>query len=234
MEAFSPSTLQQSFVFALNNTLAQIMSFFPQLVGALLILLIGALIAKWIRTLVVKLLETLKLSKMVSNTPVEAFLKQADLTKKIESLLGGLVYWLVMLLVFQTAVSMLGLNSLSMVFDKLLGYMPKIFSAILLLVFGVLVAGFLESLVKGSIRSIEGAHARMIAKVTSYVTLAVFILAAISELGIAQEFILILFIGVVATLSLGMGLSLGLGSKDLVKNLVESWYKEKLGLPKKK
>ncbi len=50
------------------------------------------------------------------------------------------------------------------------------------------------------------------------------ILAAISELGIAANFINTLITGTIAMLSLGLGLALGLGSKDLVKEILTEWY----------
>ena len=56
--------------------------------------------------------------------------------------------------------------------------------------------------------------------------MVVTVLAAISELGIAQEFILIIFIGFVVMISLGFGLALGLGGKDLVSKILNDWYKK--------
>ena len=50
------------------------------------------------------------------------------------------------------------------------------------------------------------------------------ILAAISELRIAEKVINTLIIGAVATMTIGLGLALGLGSKDLVKEMLSEWY----------
>ena len=62
------------------------------------------------------------------------------------------------------------------------------------------------------------------AKVSSYLVMTLSVMAAISELGIASEFIMILFIGMVSALALGVGLAVGLGGKDLVSRLLEKWY----------
>ena len=53
-------------------------------------------------------------------------------------------------------------------------------------------------------------------------------MAAINELGIAQSLINTLFIGVVATLSLGIGLAIGLGAKELVAKMLMDWYGKSL------
>ena len=63
-------------------------------------------------------------------------------------------------------------------------------------------------------------------KLTSYVTVIFATLAAMAELGIAQQFVNALVFGTVGMLALGVGLALGLGSKDLVAELLKEWYKE--------
>jgi hypothetical protein len=50
-------------------------------------------------------------------------------------------------------------------------------------------------------------------------------LVAIGELGIAKEFINILFIGFIAMLALAFGLAFGLGAKEVVREVLENWYR---------
>jgi ABC-type nitrate/sulfonate/bicarbonate transport system permease component len=49
-------------------------------------------------------------------------------------------------------------------------------------------------------------------------------MAAISELGIAQQFVMILFAGFVVAVSLAAGLAFGLGSKSTVERMMLEWY----------
>ena len=216
---FTPNLSQLYF-----STVAQTYAFLPNLIGALLVLLIGSLLAKWIKNLVKRSLEFLHISEAIKNTPVEEFVKHATVGKTIEGIAASLVYWLLMLLVLQTVASILGLSSLALLLERVVAYIPRIVAAIMVLFFGVLVAGILESLVKGSIRSINGRHSRLLGKVASYLTLSLFILIAVSELGIAQQFIMILFVGLVATLTLSLGLSIGLGGKEVMGKIIEEWY----------
>lgn len=198
--------------------------YLPRILAALAILLIGAALARMIKRLAISVLEALKVSKIVEKTPIEHFMKNADLTSKIEVVIGSLLYWLVMLVVLQTAAAVLGLAPLTLMLDRIISYVPNVISAVLILFFGVLVAGVVESLVKGAIRSIDGSSSRIFGKVASYLVVTIAVLAAISELGIARDFIMILFIGFMAMISLGFGLALGLGGKDLVAKLLDRWY----------
>ncbi len=216
------------------ETVSEISSYLPRLIAAILILIIGAALARGLKKVVVKLLETVKVSSWIKNTPVEHFFANAEFGEKIEGVLGSIVYWLLMLVVIHTTVSVLGLSSLSGVLDRVINYIPHIISSILVLFFGVLVAGVVESLVKGSIRSIDGKSARLLGRVSSYLVMIIFVLAAINELRIASEFIMVIFIGFVSMLSLGLALALGLGGQDVVREVLRNWYDQTSKEVKKK
>ena len=207
-----------------SQSVSDVAVFFPRLLGALLIFVIGAAIASWVRKFFVKILEKVRVSSMLKNTPVEHFLKNAELGHRIEDVIGSVFYWLVMLGIAQTSASVLGLESLSVLLDRVLGYLPSVISAILVLFIGVLLAGLVEGLLKGTLKSVDAKSARALGKVGSYLVVTIAIMIAISELGIAKEFIFVLFVGFVAMLSLGFGLALGLGGKNLVGKLLERWY----------
>lgn len=218
----------QSLSIILLQTLSEFSVYLPKIVAALGVLIIGTAIAKTIRHLVIKSLDAIKLSKVISNTPVEHFIENSEVSKRIEQVIGAVVYWLLMLVIIQTSIGILGLTSLSLILEKILGFIPHILSAIIILFFAVLLAGLVESLVKGSIKSIDPRTGRALGKLASYLVMAVGLLISVSELGIASEFILILFVGLVGAVSLGLGLALGLGGKDLVKKLLEAYYKDNL------
>ena len=220
-----PQTWQQSFQLGMSYAIAQFSSFFPRLISAVLILFVGILLAKIIKKAVFKTLETFHISKIVDKTPLELFFSDAGFGAKLEELISGIVYWAVVFLVFYTSVSILGLTPLTLVMDGILAYIPHIISAFLIFFFGVLMAGIVESMIKGSLRTFDVSTVRLIAKLASYVVVSVGCVAAVAELGIASEFLTILFGGVVFALSLGMGLAIGLGGQDTVRNVLADWYK---------
>lgn len=218
----SPS-IQASLVSAGSNLLSQIYTFAPKIVSALLILLVGAIIARWIKSLIIKGLEALRISKGAKDTPLEIFLKHAEVGK-IETVIGTIFYWLILLFVIQSSVAVLGLDTLSTVLDRLLSYLPSILSAGIVLVFGILLAGLAESFAKGAIRSLNGSHPHVFGKIVSYLVMTITLMAAIAELRIAQQFISILFTGMVATATIAIGLAIGLGAKDVVGQILQDWY----------
>jgi len=220
------TNLQEAFMVALSNILTGMLSFLPQLLAALLLFLLGLILAKWAKKLIVKLLNAVKLSKLVETTGFEKFLQKAEVKTKIEVILGELVRWLIILVFFVATVNVLGLTTVSLVLNTILAYIPQVISAVLILTGGVLLAGVVESVIKGALVQIDIKTARLLAKVASYLVVIFTILTSINELGIAQSFVNAIFIGVIATLALGLGLAIGLGAKDLIGQILDEWYQQ--------
>ncbi len=144
--------------------------FMPKLVATVVLLLIGITIARTIKFLVVRGLEKFRLSTAVKKTPVEHFFDNPEIGHKVEEAIGSVVYWLVMLIVLHTVFTIIGLNSLSLILEKIISYLPHVISATFVLFFGVIVAGLVESFVKGTIKTIDGKSARLFGKVASYLS----------------------------------------------------------------
>lgn len=207
-----------------GTALAQTVSFLPNLVGALIILILGIIFGKWGRTAVVKGLGLIKFEAMIKDTKFKEYLKKADITQKVEEILGSIVKWAIVLIFFIAAVNILGLTTVSDLLGGILGYVPSILSAVIVLAIGILLAGIVERVVKGGLASVDLKTSRLMGKIASYAVMTIAALAALSELSIAEYFINTIFIGFVAMLAIGFGLALGLGGKDLVAKLLSGWY----------
>lgn len=215
---------QEAFLLAISSTVTNMLSFLPVLLAALIIFFVGLILAKAAKSITIKILEGIRLSQIIKKTGFEPFLKKAEIKLKIEEIFGGVVKWIIILIFFITAVNVLGLTTVSQVLNNILAYIPKVVSAILILTIGVLLAGVVESLVKGALSQVDLKIARFLAKLSSYIVVIFSSLAALNELQIAQTLINTLLIGFVAMLSLGLGLAIGLGAKDLIAKILNQWY----------
>ncbi|OIN90013.1 hypothetical protein COX59_01940 [Candidatus Beckwithbacteria bacterium CG_4_10_14_0_2_um_filter_47_25] len=220
--------MQDAIFSAANTILSRFFAFIPVFLGALIIFLFGLVLGKWAKALIIKILAAVKLDQVLRKAGLDTYLDKADIRGKVEVFFGELVHWLIILVFSMAAVNVLGLTAVSAVLNSLLSYIPRIISAVLVLTIGVLLAGLVESLIKGAVSQVDIRISRMLAKIASYLVVVVSAMAAINELGIAQSLINTLFIGVVATLSLGIGLAIGLGAKELVAKMLMDWYGKSL------
>lgn len=217
---------QQALYSVWMNTLGSMFSLFPQFLGAVLVAMLGIVLGNWAKTVLIKSLQMLRFENLIKDSKFKAFLVKAEVTDKVEEVIGSILKWLIVLTFFIAATNILGLSTVSNVLGGVLAYVPNVVSAVIVMAIGVLLAGILEGVVKGALASVDLKTARLMGKVASYTVVTITTLAAFSELKIASSFINILFIGFVAMLALGFGLAIGLGAKDVIGVALSEWYKE--------
>lgn len=207
---------------AVSNSYA-VWGFVGQAAMVLGITLIGWVIARLVRRLVMSVFDVVRFSKIATDTPLEPYIHHPELLERVRQTCGAAAFWLVLLITLQTVVGMLGITALAIWLDRLFSVIPRILSALFVLVLGVIAAGLVESLIKAATRSIDAQWSRLLAKVMSYLVMVAVVLIAIAELGIASNFILILFIGIVFALALAFGLAVGFGAREVVAALLWDW-----------
>lgn len=208
------------------STLSSFFALFPNILGAILVATLGVVLGNWVKSIVVKSLQLLRFETLIKDSKFKAFLIKAEITEKVEEVIGSVLKWLIVLTFFITATNILGLQTVSNVLVGVLGYVPNVVSAVIVMAIGVLLAGIIEGVVKGALASVDLKTSRLMGKVASYTVVTIATLAAFSELKIASQFINILFIGFVAMLALGFGLAIGMGAKDVIGQALSDWYKE--------
>ncbi len=88
------------------------------------------------------------------------------------------------------------------------------------------VAEIIRSLVTGTSKALGVETSRFLGSVARWSVWVFAILAALSQLGVAEAFIQTLFTGIIATLTIALGLAFGLGGKEEAAKLLEKIRKE--------
>lgn len=219
-----------SWQMALTASWAQVWSAFlgilPSILGAILVFAIGLIIAYWAKRLVTEVLKMVKLDKLSKSAGIDGYLSKAEIKLDLVGLIASLVEWIIILTFFLAVVDILGLNVVSLVLTRVLGYIPNILAASLIFGAGYFVAGLVESLVKGALVSVDHEAAKPVGKLARWVILVVAFFAAVEQLQIARGLITTFFQGLTYTIVLALGLSLGLGAKDLVGKVLSDWYEK--------
>jgi hypothetical protein len=138
----------------LNRLLNQIFAFAPQLVGAGVLLLIAWVVASVLRVVLFRVLSAAKLDQRLADQAGLTGEKASSLTKS----LADTVYWLVWLFFLPAllnALSLAGLlNPVQAMLNKVLDFLPNIFSAGLILGVGWLVARIVQRVVANLLAAI--------------------------------------------------------------------------------
>ncbi len=169
----------QSFSDALDTAL----EFLPKLIGFLLILIIGYIIAKIIAKIVAKVLQKVGFDKAVEKGGVKTALDKSQYDAS--DILAKIVFYAVMLFVLSTAFGVFGENPISDYLAAIIGYLPKVFVAILIIVIASAIAAAAKGLIQNSLGGLS--YGKIIANVVSALILALGVIAALDQLQIAQN-----------------------------------------------
>lgn len=224
MEALS--TWQSALIGSWGQVWISFLGIIPSILGAIVVFAVGLILAFWVKRLVIEFLKLVRLEKLTKSAGVDSYLKKADIDKSFIELLGTIVEWIVILIFFLAVVDILGLNAVSRVLSVVLGYIPNIVAAALIFAAGYIVAGVVEGLVRGALASVDHDVAKPISKLARWILLVITFFAAIDQLQIAQGLIATFFQGLTYTVVLVVGLSVGLGAKDVVARILNDWYEK--------
>lgn len=224
MNAFS--SWQTALLVSWGEVWTSFVRILPSLLGAIVVFAIGLILAYWVKRLLVQGLRMVQLEKLTGMVGVDRYLAKAEIKLTFVELLGTIVEWIIVLVFFLAVVDILGLSAVSMVLAQVLGYIPNVLAAALIFAAGYFVARLVDSLVRGALVSVDHDLARPVGKLARWVILLVTFFAAVDQLQIARGLISTFFQGLTYTVVLIVGLSVGLGAKDLVAKILTDWYEK--------
>lgn len=189
-------------------------NFLPALVGALLVFLIGMMVATIFGKIVAKIIHTMKIDQAVERFNVSRELKQVGIDFSVAQFFGELVKWFLVLVFLMAATDILGLAQVTEFLNSIIFYLPNVLVATVILTIAFVMGNVAHTVVRGSVHVAGIMSATLLAVIAKWSILVFGILAALIQLGIATSLVNTIFIGLVAALSLAVGLSFGLGGRE--------------------
>ena len=209
---------------ALENLLGNLLDFVPRLLGAVVVLLVALVIALLLQRLMARFLEEIGLDSLFERTGAANPLSQLGYEHGPSRLLGIVLFWGLMLTGVAGALSVLGLSSLESTMDQIVTLSGRALVALVILIAGVLSAGWLAELVGREAESagLRGSNGFRRAVFTTIV--AVTALVAASQLGLETYILVIIAVIVLGTAGLVAALALGQGLALLSGNIAAGRY----------
>ncbi|MEP6999935.1 MAG: mechanosensitive ion channel [bacterium] len=208
----------------LQQSFAQLANVLPALLGALVIVFAGYLIAKLVEKLVERFLRRIRLNKMLERGGVMEVVERSGSHLNPTRVIANLVFWLVMFPFIFAASTALGLVELANVFSELVSYIPHVIAAIIIILVGIVLGGFVGGLISASTGSLHGGRALARVGRSGVIVLAIFM--ALQELGIANDIVTTAFAILFGAIALAMALSFGLGNRELAGQVTREWYEQ--------
>lgn len=199
-----------------------VVQYFPAILAAVIIFIIGWIIGVILYRIVVEVVKVLRIDEALRAAGVNEAAKETGFNLDVGRFLGSLVMWFVVLVFLVASLEILGLSRVTIFLQQVvLGYLPQVIVASLILILGAIVAELAKGVVSGSARAAGARSANFAGSVAKWAIWIFAIIAALGQLDIATAFIQTLFTGVVIALSLAFGLAFGLGGKEAAARTIE-------------
>lgn len=222
----SLSIWQAALINSWEGVWSSVFGVLPTILGAIIVFAIGLIIAYWVKRGVIELLKVLRLESVTKSAGIDDYLSRAEIKLNFVDLIGTIFEWIIVLVFFLAVVDILGLSAVSTVVLSVLAYIPRILGASLIMGAGYVVAKIVDGLVRGALISIDKEVAKPLGKLSRWVILLIAAFAAIDQLQVARGLTTVFFQGITYTVVLVVGLSVGLGAKDLVSKALTDWYEK--------
>lgn len=200
------------------------------LVGFLLLVLyitFSWVLLKLVVLLFKKILRFLHIEKLQEVFDKNELFGKLSVELRLEKIIVTFVKVFIVLLLVVVGAELFGLEIVSREVSNFVSYMPRLFIALAMLVAGVYFASWLKKTVIGVLKAIDFSGARFVGALVFYLIFIFVGITALNQAGINTDVITSNISIVIGAIMLMVALSLGMGSKDMVARLLNSFYARK-------
>lgn len=212
-----------------KEMLVRIAGFLPVLLGVLVILIVGWIVAGILRNVVIKVLKLIQLDTASEKSGLGDVLRRGGIRQTLSELIGVLIYWLVMLMVFMTALNALGMTVAASLLDKVILYIPNVIAAVFIMALGIFFSSMVGTIVRTAASNAGITQAKFLGQFTQTIIMIFTAIITLEQLNIASSVLTFAINIILASLGLGMAIAIGLGSKDIAGKMVQDFVSKVKG-----
>jgi small-conductance mechanosensitive channel len=217
-------TWQEALRVSFNRAFGDIVGLLPHIAAMLVVLVVGYIVARLLDKFAATLSHSLGLQTAAERSGLAASMQHVGITKTVPAIIGQIVFWMTLCVFVAAAFNLLGLGAVSAAVEQIVAYIPNLLVATVVVVVGLLAAGFMRGVVATSADRVGITYAETLANVVYYVLALMTFIGAFDQLhiefGLLKELILLAAAG----LALGCGLALGLGGRDVMAGILAGYY----------
>ena len=212
---------------SLTNIWLEITNIFPNIIGAFIVLIIGWIITKLVVKLIKKVLKLVKANKLDEKINEIEIVEGKQLNFDTVKVVSKVVKYLMYMILLVTASDIMGLDIITKQISDLISYLPKLFSALIVFIVGLLFANFVKNGLKSLFESMDLSGGKMISQVVFFLMLTFISITALNQAGIDTEIITNNINMIIAAFLLAFAIAFGLGAREVVGKLLKTFYARK-------
>ncbi len=203
----------------------ELLKFMPKLIAVIAVLIIGWLLIKIVSFLVKKALKFSKIDILAEKLQEIDIFKNVSIKPTI--IVVKVVKWILLLLMLIIISDILGLQMLTDGIASFIGYLPRLFSAIAILMIGIYIANIIKNAIQSLFKSLDLGGSNVIGSIVFFAIVVIVAITALNQAGIDTEMITSNLTLILGSLLLAFTIAFGLGSKEIVQRLLFGFYSRK-------
>lgn len=216
--------MEIDFIGIIEGVLTKFAGAIPGVVGAIIIFIVFWILASIVAKLLAKMLVKVGADKVADNLNEIDLFSKMKLDLKPSNILSKIAYYLLLLIGAMVSAEVSGMQELSDLMEQIINYAPKVLSAGIIVIIGLVVADFIRKMIVTACDSVGVPSGRIIGSFVFYFIFVTVIITAMKQIGIPTELVstnvTIIILGIVLAFSVGYGFA----SRKVMASILSSFF----------
>lgn len=211
----------------LKDVYAKFSACVPNLLAMLIIILIGMLTARIARAVMLRLLGAVKFDSWSDRMGLTAVLRKGDMWGKPSAAVAAFVFWGLVVGTILAGFSALNIQSVDSLITRFVLYLPRVLTAIVILLAGYIATGFIGRAVLIAAVN-RGYHfSRLLAEAVRILLIVFFVAMALEQLQVAPGIVMSAFSIIFGGIVIALAISFGIGGIDAARKIINHEMEKK-------
>ncbi len=219
-------SLQMELIDSIKTVALGIAAHVPSMLAALVFIIIGWIFGSAAGKVVAHLVSSLRIDDALAKAGVTEVVSRGGYKLDTGAFFGWLVKAFFMVVFTIAAFDVLGLSAVNEFLRVVVAYIPNVIAAALILLVASIAADLVGGVISGATGAMGASAAHLLGTVARWAIWVFAFIAALSHVGIAEQYMFTLFTGFVAMLAIAGGLAFGLGGKVAAEDFIRKSREE--------
>jgi hypothetical protein len=205
---------------------------FLNILVMLLIMIVGFVLSWFIRKLIERLLMLFRFDKWAAGVGIVTFLERGGVKAQPSTIISRIIFWIFMVTIFSFGLNYVGISQFTEYASRITSALPYIVISTIIVIVGMIFSTFLSRVIFMAFENANVGYGDVISKSVRILLIIVTFAIVFEYMGLGSTVIsisfLIIFGGIVMTLSLALGIGLSSVIADMIKGKIDEGKAKKI------
>jgi hypothetical protein len=209
---------------SLSDLWDRVIAWLPTILVVIILLILGWAFARLISALTQKLLRRLRVDGIFERVGLADGFTRAGITRPASELIGLVIFWFVFLSFILLVLEQFGLMAVVLPLQGLIGFLPRLLAAALVLIVGAFLAQFLGRVSQATAAGMGIEFHQPLGQLVQVLLLVVTVILAVDQLGFNLTLLTETLTNLLTVVVAGLVLAFALGARGVAGNVLAGYY----------